>query len=690
MPSPLDFHTHHGAFGAYGSFTLGHLRAGGGLNIHDGRAPHQGGIHVGYGRASEGMTLLPFSIPSPVDLSAFTSEEGKPSQQASFQVVPDDLISRKLEWGTDTWEAPGFSLRIATPFGVVPDPRAKGWEALREHILPAVWVELELDNRASEEEAIVFFGMAPGDTGAAELNHSTLVGATCQGKFGLVTERHHMARPYAGFSGPSCFDSQLGLRTPHWLGGTWGVSWTIPARQRETLRVAVGWYHAGQATSGLSTTYAYTRLWPDLESVLAAAVAQQDHAWKTARERDQELSSLSPARKFLLAHATRGYFGNSQLLADTANEPVYVVNEGEYCMINTLDLSVDQGFFEARFFPWATREILDLAARRHSFLDHLKTPDDTNIHDGGVSFSHDMGVRNQFSAPGTSSYEHPNLEGCFSHMTFEQACNFALCAAQYAVASGDQPWTRRNAELLERLLDSLQRREHPLDTHRRGTPTTDSVRCGTGTEITTYDSMDPALAQTRENLYSTVKLWAAYLALEKLLGTIDSKGEAIARTAALRSARAVVDWPEVDGLLPAIADGRNGSAILPAVEGLVYPLWWNDLDSLSRTGPFAEMIRRLERHMDASLQGGLCRFTDGGWRLSSTSDNSWLSKIFLAQTVSERVFGNSRDPRADTAHVRWLAPGSASTGFTDQIIEGKGIGSRYYPRGVTAILFLMD
>ncbi|MBK9577173.1 MAG: hypothetical protein IPO40_08870 [Fibrobacteres bacterium] len=688
MPSPLDFHTHHAAFGAYGSFTLGHLRAGGGLNVHDGRAPHQGGVHVGYGRASEGMTLLPFSVPSPVDLSAFTSEEGKPTQQPSFQVVPDDLLSRKLEWGTDTWSAPGFSLRIATPFGVVPDPRAEGWEALREHILPAIWVELELDNRSSDEEAIVFFGVAPGDTGAAELDHPKLVGATCQGRFGLATERDHMARPYAGFSGPSCFDSQLGLRAPHWLGGTWGVCWTVPARQQATLRVALGWYHAGQATSGLSTTYAYTRLWPDIESVLAEAISQQDAAWRTARERDQELSNLSPARKFLLAHATRGYFGNSQLLADCAGDPVYVVNEGEYCMINTLDLSVDQGFFEARFFPWAIREILDLAAHRHSFLDHLKTSDDTTLHEGGISFAHDMGVRNQFSAPGTSSYEYPNLEGCFSHMTFEQACNFALCAAQYLTASNDLSWVRGNTELLERLLESLQRREHPLASHRRGTPMTDSVRCGTGTEITTYDSLDPALAQTRQNLYTTVKLWAAYLALEKILATVASPLAPIARAAALRSARAVKEWPEVDGLLPAIADGRNGSAILPAVEGLIYPLWWKDLESVSRTGPFGKMIQRLEKHLEESLQRGLCRFPDGSWRLSSTSENSWLSKVFLAQTVAERVFGSTKDLRADAAHVRWLAPGSASTGFTDQIIAGKGIGSRYYPRGVTAILFL--
>lgn len=690
MHQPLDFHTHHGAFGAYGSFTLGHLRAGGGFNIHDGRAPHQGGVHVGYGRPSEGLSFLPFSIPSQADFSAFTDQQDDTSRHATLNVLPDDIIERRLEWGTDSWTTPGFALRIATPFGHVADPRARGWEALREHILPATWVELELDNRASNEEAVLFFGLEPGDTGAAALENQTMVGATCQGKFGIATTRDHGARPYAGFSCLGCFDRNLRVRPPHWLGGSWGLVWTVPAGKSVRVRLALGWYHEGSATSGLRTHYGYARLWPDLESVLSTALDRTESAWLTASARDQELSDLSPSRKFLLSHATRGYFGNSQLLADDQGDPVFVVNEGEYCMMNTLDLSVDQGFFEARFFPWATREVLDLAAGRHSFLDRLKTPGDTTIHEGGVSFSHDMGVRNQFAVPGTSSYEYPNLEGCFSHMTFEQACNFALMAAQYVVGSSDTTWAKVHQELLESLLESLERREHPLASRRRGTPMTDSVRCGTGTEITTYDSLDPALAQTRENLYTTVKLWAAYLALEKIFKLLSSPEANRARQAALRSARAVEEWPESENLLPAIADGRNGSAILPAVEGLVYPLWWNDLESISQSGPFAKMLARLERHVDESLQRGLCRFPDGGWRLSSTSNNSWLSKIFLAQTVAERVFGKTPDVRADAAHVRWQSPGSAATGFTDQIIDGKGIGSRYYPRGVTAILFVRD
>ena len=322
--------------------------------------------------------------------------------------------------------------------------------------------------------------------------------------------------------------------------------------------------------------------------------------------------------------------------------------------------------------------MLELAVDRYSFVDELKLPGDTSEHPGGLSFCHDMGVRNRFSAEGSSSYEKPDLEGCFSHMTFEQACNWPLAAALYAKATHDRIWCGRHAKILEGVLESLQRREHPDPSRRTGIPGTDSTRCGTGTEITTYDSLDPSLAQTRQNLYSTTKLWAAYLALEILLDFAGRSDLArTARLAALRCADAVTSWPARDGILPAIADGRNTSAILPAIEGLVYPLAWGDMQVLSPNGPFGPMLRKLGSHLGAVLDNGLCRFPDGGWKLSSTSGNSWLSKIWIAQAVSERVFDRIPDAHSDLAHVSWLSPGSSEWGFCDQIENGRAIGSKY-------------
>lgn len=684
MRIPVDYHTHHGAFGAYGSFTLGLSGAGGGFNVSDGRGPACGGVHIGVVR--RGMaTFLPFSKPSAADLSSFaTARAGRDPRRVA--VFPTESIQRELGWATDAWRAGELSFSLATPFDAVPDPRIVGWDGLSDHILPAVWAELTLDNSGSDEPALLVAGLSPGDTGVAPLDLPGLVSLGLQGRYGMAAASSSGAKTFAGFSLLDCFDDDLNQRAPHWLGTSWGLCWSVPAGAKFAARFSLGWYLAGPATSGLATAYGYARLWKDLGEVLSTAVGRARSAWETAWQRDAELESLSPERRWLLSHATRGYFGNSQLLSASDGSPVYVVNEGEYCMMNTLDLAVDHAFFEGRFFPWATREILDLAARRHSFLDRLKVPGDTIIHEGGISFCHDVGVRNQFSAEGSSSYEQADLEGCFSHMAFEEACNWALVAAHYFRSCDDRDWVVRNQNLLEALAASLERREHPDPSLRRGVSGTDSVRCGTGTEITTYDSLDPSLAQARGNLYTTVKLWAAYLALERLLSAARLPAEGVS-AGARRAAAAVEAWPSRDGILPAHDDGRIRSAILPAAESLAHAHAW-DPGLTARDGRFGGMVRVLEKHVDSVLKNGLCRFADGGWRLSSTSDNSWLSKIFLAQSVAERVFGHAPDRRADAAHVSWLAPGSAAWGFTDQIRSGKGIGSKYYPRGVTAILFL--
>jgi hypothetical protein len=684
MREPVDFHTHHGAFGAYGSFTLGRIGAGGGFNVHDGRGPARGGIHIGVVR-SDTARFLPFSIPTPADLKAFAVElEGKDFREVS--TWPAESVERRLGWGTDSWAASEISFRLATPFGPVPDPRALGWDALRPHILPAVWAEMELDNSRSREPALAVFGLTPGDTGAGPVGLPGLVGADLQGLWGVAAPAASGATPFAGFAFLESFGQDLTVATPHWLGTSFGLCWRLEPGERRRMRFALGWHLAGPATSGLSTRYAYNRHWKDLGEILAEAVARTDTAWETARARDAELEKLTPERRWMLAHATRGYFGNSQLLEREDGTPAYVVNEGEYCMMNTLDLSVDQVFFERRFFPWAVREILDLVADRHSFLDRLKVPDRTDLVEGGVSFCHDMGVRNRFSDPGTSSYEKSGLEGCFSHMTFEQACNFALLAGHWSAHDVDGKWREGRRGLLESLVESVERREHPDPALRRGIPGTDSVRCGTGTEITTYDSLDPSLAQARGNLYTTVKLWSAYLGLERALG--DGPAARRAAAGARRVERALETWPCDDGVLPALDDGRSRSAILPAVEGLVHPLTWGDADAASPEGRYSELVRILGRHLEAVLESDLCRFPDGGWRISSTSDNSWPSKIWIAQHAAERIFRMPPDAKADAAHLQWLSEGCADWGFTDQIQNGKGIGSKYYPRGVTSILFL--
>ena len=46
--------------------------------------------------------------------------------------------------------------------------------------------------------------------------------------------------------------------------------------------------------------------------------------------------------------------------------------------------------------------------------------------------------------------------------------------------------------------------------------------------------------------------------------------------------------------------------------------------------------------------------------------------------------------KADSAHVRWQVYGSADHACSDQFSSGIPIGSLYYPRIVTAILWLEE
>jgi hypothetical protein len=113
---------------------------------------------------------------------------------------------------------------------------------------------------------------------------------------------------------------------------------------------------------------------------------------------------------------------------------------------------------------------------------------------------------------------------------------------------------------------------------------------------------------------------------------------------------------------------------------------------VSPEGPYAELVAALRRHLDGVLAPGLCLdAASGGWQLSSTSHITWLSKIFLNQYVAERVLGlDDGRTRRDAVHARWLRTGSADFAATDQLDSSTGadLGSRLYPRLVTAILWL--
>jgi hypothetical protein len=267
----------------------------------------------------------------------------------------------------------------------------------------------------------------------------------------------------------------------------------------------------------------------------------------------------------------------------------------------------------------------------------------------------------------------------------------------YGVKGGDAHWMRHREPIFLACLESLIRRDAPPGGKRDGVMGLDSSRCGSGQEITTYDSLDASLGQARNNLYLAVKTWAAYVCLAhvfKHLGRAPAQKQALAQ-AALCAKTVASKYDRKLGFIPAVFEAGNKSAIIPAIEGLVFPYVLGDKRAVSARGPYGAMIKALKLHLKNVLKPGVCLDAEsGGWKLSSTNTNTWASKTYLCQFVAETVlgfnFGKQRD-RWDEIHAAWQCNEHADFAFSDQLdsTNGKPIGSRYYPRGVTNILWLL-
>lgn len=698
-----SYHTQHAPLGAFASFTIGLVDSPGGFG-QSLRGPARQNVYVGYRADSGRWNLLPFFKPTVSHVSAYTGEAGaavapaassQPDAPEFYSLRPQDY-QRRLSWASDVWQSGLFRFGLRSPFSHIQDAATLSPADARFHFAPVVCGFVEYDNSRGTSAVELIFGLSEPDGQLRPLDDSSsqLAGFAGGTAFGFATAPSPLVALRQSFSlfAPNPQD-HLGL---HLLGTEAALAFTVPAGQKRTFPLALGFYQPGVITTGLSTSYAYTRWFDSLEAVLRHGLDHHARYTVIASERDAELaaSGLNEDQKFLLAQATHSYRGSSQLLAG-ADGLLWNVNEGEYRMINTFDLTVDHLFFELDWHPWAVRNALDLFLRRYSYTDDVRCPDGMT-RQGGLSFTHDMGVMNHFTAPGYSSYECDNLHGCFSHMTMEQLLNWVLTAVTYAWRTNDWGWLKNNHATLVRCTESMEQRDHPDPAKRDGLLKCDSTRCVTGSEITTYDSLDVSLGQARNNLYLAVKSLGAWILLHRAFARLDDTANADrARRAIPRLTQTLLARFETDtGFFPAVFEKDNHSRILPAIEGLVYPLYLGFDDALPPLKPLLDCLRT---HLRGALQPGVCIDpVSGGWKISSTSKNTWFSKIALAQYVARRLFPDTLSEKAkaaDRVHADWQRqPGCGAHAMCDQIFSDTGItcGSRYYPRGVTACLWLKE
>ncbi|BET67552.1 hypothetical protein ASA1KI_24700 [Opitutales bacterium ASA1] len=705
VTSPAEhdsFHTQHAPLGAFSSFTVGLVGSPGGFG-HALRGPARQNVYVGYKSADSGpWRLLPFFTPPQSAEVAFTGEAAVVRPSNEYAAMSADDYERVLGWASDTWRTRDgrFGFSILSPFGETKDPARMNKREARAAFSPHVAAWIEFDNTAGSADAELMFGVGDSDRLFRPLQDedAKLLGFACNRDFGYAT------MPGRGIEARQGFD----VFTPRFLdhrgllliGGESALVFRVPAGKKKRFPLVLAFFQGGLVTSGIDAVYAYTRWFTDLEDVLRHGLAVRKERERVAAQRDRELarSGLSEDQRFLIAQATHSYFGNSQLLWGK-NGPIWVVNEGEYRMMNTFDLAVDQMFFELRWFPWAVRNILDLFASRYVYRDRIKLVDGRTA-PGGVSFTHDMGVMNNFTPPGRSSYECDGLTGCFSHMTMEQLLNWVLTAVTYGVSTGDAGWLRRRKDLLLACAESMRRRDDPKVARRDGILKHDSDRCGRdGAEITTYDSLDVSLGQARNNLYLAVKTLGAWILLQEAFARLGSRehARAAASTADVLAASIVARFDEEAQCFPAVFEHGNRSRIIPAVEGFAYPLFLDIVSATDREGRFGVLLERLERHLRTVMVRGVCLDdTSGAWKMSSTSTNTWFSKIALSQYVVRSLFADTLGAEAraaDAVHALWQRrPGCGANAMCDQIHSDTGVscGSRYYPRGVTAYLWLRE
>ena len=319
---------------------------------------------------------------------AFLVEQAGPSEQ---NVKPDaepfatDEIARSYSWATDEWRADGLTFTVYSPFGPIPDPAADSEERMREGLLPAVVARLVLDNTKGTETETAMFALNHARPGSRILEDG--LGA---GRLGFAFRREAGAaaelwdwttgkraeadaEPFV-FMRWSASDGVRERYNPvHLLGSCPGFGFEVPAGKKYGLTIALGSYLEGAQTNGMDGKYLYARYYKGLGDVLKTTLDGADEMAARAEALDAKLDAakLSDDQRFIISHATHSYYGSTQLL-DVDGQPLWVVNEGEYCMMNTLDLAVDHVFWELEHNPWLVRNLLDEFVRRYSYTDEVK------------------------------------------------------------------------------------------------------------------------------------------------------------------------------------------------------------------------------------------------------------------------------------------------------------------------------
>ncbi|MBN8217823.1 MAG: hypothetical protein J0L75_14360 [Spirochaetes bacterium] len=701
------FMTHHAPPGAWSSLTFGVPGQGVSLNQEVNEVDISADLLVAVSRGPGRVRALPFvtgaSALDPETLqreaAAGTLDARPNAPRSRWSFAPEDEITRALGPCSDqyTWE--DLSLTVRQRPCEFPDFEKTGVQkgAAGHSLLPAVWLELSIDNRASKDPAMGFIGLSifKNRLRTLDLTHpGKLCGVAYSDRWALA------AVPVPGAVGTmrdgaiARHIEQMRPAMEH-KGREGGVWCRVPPGARRTLTCVLAFYRGGVATQGVKGVYAYSAHWPEVEAVALAALSATRAVKAEAEAHDRMIAAAGGTgeQKAVFAQAVRAYAANTQMTL-AGKKVLYTVLEGMYCWRNTMDLCADHLPFELWRSPWLVRNLLDQFLDRYTTRDRLRFPGQKAARPGGLSFTHDMGSYTTYTPPGTSGYEQPGITGCYSYMTQEELLNGAFLLGAYALTGGDKTWWAKRGKALVSVLDSMENRDHPVAAQRDGIMKGESLLVGeSGAEITSYDALDHSLMAARGNGYLAVKTFAAALVLQAAFARHGKKTEAARAGAYAARCAATLEkaFDESKAILPANLYSQSESRVAAAVEGLAVPLFLGLKKAITA---HPGLVEKLKRHLHTCLVPGQCiDAATGGLRLSSTSPNTWPSKGILVLYVMENLFSMDLKGRYGSLLpelVAWCQVSAKDVTVSDQILSDtrKTKGAHYYPRIVTAALWL--
>jgi len=693
------FNSDHSPVGAHASLVYG-MEASGGLTMLDVRRARGRPLMVQDGI----LVAVKDGLSAKAQVMPFCP---KIANRSLAEFAEKSNVRRVLRACTDAWEMGyGVSWTHFTPYWALEDIDNASQAEVARFLLPATWMTFEIDNRNGTAVKSFLFSL---------LDPSPSARRTWGSHHGFVLSKQVAMAPRAGeintleTTHAVAVSKNIGnllsvdeVRQKFGIDGAGtAIEVNVPRGERREFTIVLAHYNDQPLLNVGEAKLYLTKFYPSVDSVVETAIRSYPAAKRRSDGYEAEVKSwgLNDYRQFLYGHALASYMFNTRLFLQNDGQYLWSIIEGEYDYINTFDLVVDQVFLELAMHPWTVRNELDLYATKFHYTDKIRNPEieAPTVYDGGLAFNHDMGGGFDYKTPEQAALPYPL-------MSQEELQNWIISAGLYWKKTNHTAWVRGKQSVLEQCLASMLIRDDVDPAKRDGITTYTTIatappKAAKGGEITTYDSLDLSLKVPQNSSYIATKSFASYLAREamfELLG--DTSRAAISKALAGLVAKTVsAHFDRSTKSFPARLNREFDARVIPTVEGLAYPYCMGLRDAVSPNGPYGEFIKLMRTHMDSILRPGICiDSASGAWKMSSSTLNTWESKIYLTQFVTEKVLGLSDERtrgEVDGVHYAIQVLGNPVTAWTDQILSDIGFtrgGSRHYPRGVTAFLWSLQ